>query len=411
MKIYKKNRFSRRNFILTSVLNLLKKVSSFKFITYKSLIFVILFLFFIRAQQTYWILQPQLSDEFNYPAGTSIDLNKWYFQTDAHFNGEAQQYTDWQYNVPSGSHLTDYNLRTTGSTIQIVARQHQVGNYRYTSVRINSQCRMAFTYGRIEFRMKPPSATLSGLWPAVWMLGNNINQSPRCPSAGSQGWPGCGEVDLWEYQSSRPNSYITNGFCGSGCGNTVRRDIVTGNQAGVWRIYCAEWDSAQWKYWYRNDGEPFDTVRGLVVKNNADCGCFKRDMFYLINLAIGGTLGNPIQCAFPETLELDYIRTYKRSTNIQTNQNFKNNEILWSYNKNLKSFNFIFNLNKSSHIKITAFDINGRVIENILDKDFSQGNHTIKWIYKIYTNKVGEVFVINGKIGEKKINQKIVLIK
>jgi hypothetical protein len=42
----------------------------------------------VIAAQT-WILQPKLSDEFNYPAGTTIDMAKWYFQNDAHNNNEA----------------------------------------------------------------------------------------------------------------------------------------------------------------------------------------------------------------------------------------------------------------------------------------------------------------------------------
>jgi hypothetical protein len=92
----------------------------------------------IATAQT-WILQPKLSDEFNYPAGTTIDTSKWYFQVEAHNNGEAQQYTNWQYNVPTGSHLADYNLITTDTSIQIVARRQAYNNYQYTSVRLNSQ--------------------------------------------------------------------------------------------------------------------------------------------------------------------------------------------------------------------------------------------------------------------------------
>jgi beta-glucanase (GH16 family) len=263
----------------------------------------------IDEQGRTWYLHPKLSDEFNYAEGTSIDLGKWYFQTDAHFNGELQDYTDKQYNVPTGEHLTDYNIKATGNTIQIVARND---NGKYTSVRINSQCRMAFKHGRIDFRLKAPSATTSGLWPAVWLLGNDINQSPRCPVAGnSQSWPGCGEVDIWEYQSSVSESFITNAFCNSGCGNTSAKRIQPGGQADKWVIVGAEWNEKEMKYWYRNDGDSFTTQRGLLTKSTSGCGCFSHDMFFLINLAVGGTLGGEIRCSFPQTLELDYIRTYK----------------------------------------------------------------------------------------------------
>ena len=43
-------------------------------------------------------------------------------------------------------------------------------------------------YGRIEARMKVPES--QGIWPAFWMLGNNI---------ATIGWPACGELDIMEH--------------------------------------------------------------------------------------------------------------------------------------------------------------------------------------------------------------------
>jgi beta-glucanase (GH16 family) len=262
-----------------------------------------------------YVLNPSLSDEFNYPAGTTIDTGKWYFETEGHFNGEAQQYTDYQYNVPAGSHLTDYNLMTTGSTIQIVARNQSLNGYNYTSCRINSKNRMYFTYAKTEFRMKPPAATVSGLWPAVWTLGNNISEWPlgEPPSLDNEAWPKCGENDMWEYQSSKSTSYITNGFSSTGMPASTRSDIVPGNQAGVWRIYVVEWTQTSMSYWYREDTDADTVQRGYVSKaiNASAENAYRKDMFYLINVAVGGTLGSPINCSFPQTLEVDYIRTYQ----------------------------------------------------------------------------------------------------
>jgi beta-glucanase (GH16 family) len=42
----------------------------------------------------------------------------------------------------------------------------------YTSARLNSK--FAFTYGRVEVKAKLPTGV--GTWPAVWMLGKNINE-------------------------------------------------------------------------------------------------------------------------------------------------------------------------------------------------------------------------------------------
>jgi beta-glucanase (GH16 family) len=331
-----------------------------------------------------WVLQPQLSDEFNYPAGTSIDTTKWYFQTDAHNNGEAQQYTNAQYNVPVGAHLTDYNFKTTDTSIQVVARAMKSGNYNYTSGRINSQCRMFYTYGKFEFRLKPPAATVSGLWPAVWMLGNVVGESPRCPSAGAVvGWPGCGEVDVWEYQSSKQGSYICNGYSSGSCQASSASSNQCPNQAGTWRIYSLEWNSTQMKWWYRNDGEPVDTVRSLTTKSISGCSSFTKNLFYLINLAVGGTLGTPISCSFPQTLEIDYLRTYKLSTDPGVKVE-RDPQIQVVRERTMRDFAYVagsramrITVSRATHTRIAVYDLGGRLVSVAFEGRMAEGTHTI----------------------------------
>jgi beta-glucanase (GH16 family) len=358
-----------------------------------------------------WIPQPNLSDEFNYPAGTTIDMNKWYFQVEAHNNKELQQYTNWQYNVPTGSHLTDYNIMTTGTTIQIVARQQSYNGYNYTSVRLNSQCRMFYTYGKFEFRLKPPAATVSGLWPAVWMLGNNASEAPRCASAGSAvGWPGCGEVDVWEYQSSKSGSYIINGYSSGSCGASSASSIGLTSQAGVWRIYSFEWNSSQMKWWYRDDADPATMVRGLQTKSISGCSSFTKNLFYLINIAVGGNLGNPIYCSFPQIMELDYIRTYKLSTDPQVSINDKPGTSRTSI-VDRPGLTFLAGQSKlqfvnptTSQTRIAVTDLSGRLIAVLFDGTLSQGPHSFAWDLK--RNGSG-VFMATIKSGSKTAYSKI----
>ena len=49
---------------------------------------------------------------------------------------------------------------------------------KYFSGKINSRDKIEFQYGTIEVRLKLPRG--HGIWPAVWMLGTNINEV---------GWP------------------------------------------------------------------------------------------------------------------------------------------------------------------------------------------------------------------------------
>ena len=101
----------------------------------------------------------------------AIDADKWFHQTrlpdgNAWFNGEVQHYTDRLDN----SYVSD-------GTLKIVAKKEtftdQNRTKQYTSARLNSK--YAFTYGRVEVRAKLPEG--AGTWPAIWMLGKNINEN------------------------------------------------------------------------------------------------------------------------------------------------------------------------------------------------------------------------------------------
>jgi beta-glucanase (GH16 family) len=339
---------------------------------------------FSASSQT-WVLQQGLSDEFNYPAGTSIDLDKWAFRpTNLYSSSETARFTDWQYNVPPDSHMTDYNLRTTDSSIQIVARNLPPSQYKQSSAGLNSKCKMAFTYGRIECRVRPPSTTVSGLWPSVWMMGSNSGILPGCTAPAAVKWPDCGEIDVWEYVSRTPDTYLANGYCNTACANTVSSTISTGTQAGVWRIYCCRWDSNQVTYWYRNDSDPSDATRGLVTKSLAGCSCFSADMYFNIDMLIGQTFGGPVNCAFPETLEVDYIRTYKPATGQtsvkETSPASGSSHPAPAGVKFLAGKSVLHVLTEdASRLQISIFDARGRLVTVVTNGYLPAGAHDFPW--------------------------------
>src|SRR5205823_908279 len=69
------------------------------------------------------------------------------------------------------------------------------GPCQYTSARMNTAGRFTQTYGRFEARIQIPRG--QGMWPAFWMLGDNI---------GSVGWPASGEVDIMENVGFEPGT-------------------------------------------------------------------------------------------------------------------------------------------------------------------------------------------------------------
>src|SRR5207253_1199107 len=68
----------------------------------------------------------------------------------------------------------------------IAAILNPSGNW--TSARLYTRGKFTVTYGRLEARMKLPVG--AGIWPAWWMLGDNIHSGVS--------WPNCGELDLME---------------------------------------------------------------------------------------------------------------------------------------------------------------------------------------------------------------------
>src|SRR6185295_15846666 len=130
------------------------------------------------------------SDEFDGPAGATIDATHWTFDVGGGGwgNKELEPYTD----RPKNAHLSG-----DGSLVIDVLREPFTGPdgiaRDFTSARLKSQGLFAQAYGRFEARMKLPKG--QGLWPAFWMLGSDIT---------SVGWPACGEIDIMENVGFEP---------------------------------------------------------------------------------------------------------------------------------------------------------------------------------------------------------------
>jgi len=137
--------------------------------------------------------QPRLdggwSDEFNGPDGSSVDRNKWVVETggEGWGNQELEYYTDRSENV--GMH--------DGSLVIRALEENYTGpdgvKRNYTSARLKTFGKFSQTYGRFEARIKIPYG--QGMWPAFWMLGDDIDKV---------GWPACGEIDIMENIGKEP---------------------------------------------------------------------------------------------------------------------------------------------------------------------------------------------------------------
>lgn len=185
------------------------------------------------------------------------------------------------------------NASVSNGTLKITAKKEAFGGNAYTSARLLTKNKFSTRYGKIEVKAKLPAG--AGTWPAIWMLGNNID---------AVGWPACGEIDIMEHKGSDENRiYSTLHHPGHSGGNGDGRTTVIQNATTAFHVYAVEWSAAEIKF--SVDGNAFYTF------NNMSSLPFNQDFFIILNVAMGGGFAGPVDPAFvSSSMEVDYVRVY-----------------------------------------------------------------------------------------------------
>lgn len=241
---------------------------------------------------------------------TVVTMNKLVLQDEFDVNG-APNSEIWGYNIGTGSNgwgnneLQYYtndsdNVKVVDGMLQITAIKENFMGSQYTSARILSKGKFSKKHGRFEARIKMPSG--QGMWPAFWMLGDNIDEVS---------WPNCGEIDIMEYRGQQPT--ITNiavhcpGFYGA---NSVSKkyDFINQRMDTDFHIYGIEWGKNYINFYVD------DILFKQITPENVPGGwVFENSFFMILNLAVGGSfVGSPnAQTTFPQTMYVDYVRVYE----------------------------------------------------------------------------------------------------
>lgn len=236
------------------------------------------------------------ADEFNVDG--LPDPAKWDYDTVANKTGwhnrELQYY--------GRARLT--NTRVAEGKLMIMALKEKLtgaadyGGQSYTSGRLFTRGKVDWTYGFFEIRAKLPCGL--GTWPAIWMLGQKGD------------WPLLGEIDIMEHVGKKKGEIL-------GTVHTAAYNHKIGTQKGgavmvpsacdAFHNYQMKWDADQIvvgvddKYFFQ-----FANPKDGDLKKWP----FSAPQYLLLNLAIGGDLGGPVDDAiFPMKLEIDYVRVYQ----------------------------------------------------------------------------------------------------
>lgn len=232
-------------------------------------------------------------DEFD---GGTVDPDNWVFETGTGCpalcgwgNNELQYYRQ-------------QNAWVSDGILTIEARRENFQGSLYTSARMKTQGKRSFKYGRIDIRALLPKG--QGIWPALWMLGNDITLV---------GWPRCGEIDIMEMigGSGRENQvhgtlhWDYNGHVSAGGSYT----LPSGTFAREYHVFSIIWDETRIR-WFVNDNQfhVIDITPGHMSE-------FHQEFFLLFNVAVGGNWpGNPdATTTFPQQMRVDYIRVFQRN--------------------------------------------------------------------------------------------------
>ena len=158
-------------------------------------------------------------------------------------------------------------------------------------------------YGRIEARLILPYGP--GLWPAFWMLGNNYS---------TEGWPGCGEIDIMENKGYQPNIVSSAlHMPGRYSGNPVTQTFGFQDKRfdTDFHVFAIEWDETKIDFFV--DDILYKRVNAADVTDGE--WVFDHPFFIILNVAVGGTFGGKPtdNTTFPQTMYIDYVRAYKKN--------------------------------------------------------------------------------------------------
>ena len=260
------------------------------------------------ATQTYTMTLPSgtlvWSDEFSNATGANAQPNPalWVYEAGAsgYGNQELEDYCAWGSNISPCAIGNPNVFVGTDGYLHIVAEQPSAGVY--TSARIKTQGLFSVPYGRIEARMLLPEG--QGLWPAFWLLGNNIT---------SDGWPICGEMDVMEHTNSPSPDYIL-GSVHMPKANLSRQFSSSGFSSAGWHTYGMIWAKGTIEYYVDSPTNIYASYSAAQVAASGGIWPFDsgNDFFVLLNLAVGGTFpGSPnASTPFPSQVLVDYVRLY-----------------------------------------------------------------------------------------------------
>lgn len=247
------------------------------------------------------------SDEFNYFGKPNPE--KWGYEYGLIRNVEKQYYTDSLKNarVENGFLILEAHKETIRNEKYV---SKDAKNWKenwefadYTAPSLTTEGLAQWKYGIIEVKAKLPEGV--GLWPAIWMLGENRKEV---------GWPKTGEIDIMEHVGFDKDSIF--GTIHTQAYNHMKKTqkgkkVFIKDPYSAFHVYSIKWTPE--KIDFLLDGKAYYHVKNEHKTN--DEWPFDQPFYLKLNIAIGGMLGGRKgidDSILPQRMSIDYVRVYQK---------------------------------------------------------------------------------------------------
>ncbi len=257
----------------------------------------------------------------------TLNTAYWNIEDNARGGGNYEM----QYYSPRNVSIENHPV-TGERCLVLSARREDYGNRPATSARLNTQDKVTVQYGKIEARIAFPN-TADGLWPAFWMLGNDIARdlgnddtvdscAAELAQSGQVVWPRCGELDIVEmgHQDGIAKGLQDRYFNGAAHWGESFNNGRYPNKAGVceapysvqdgFHLFTLVWSEDSLAMYLDQDRFPeampyFElSLRDKAL--NQPGHYFNKPFYILLNLAVGGHFpGMPTSPKYPEQVTAD----------------------------------------------------------------------------------------------------------
>jgi beta-glucanase (GH16 family) len=245
------------------------------------------------------------NDEFE---GDTINLDNWntYLRDLPGAAGERYHNTSYAQYIMDDDVIVENGLLRLQAQRRTITGDNPPGRYEYTAGWVSTHYHFDFTYGYVEVRARFPHG--QGIWAAFWMVASDHIWGP--------------EFDVAEYFGNQQRMHFGLMYTEYPEINWNSQNYLSPTWTDDWHIYALEWHPGEAHFLV--DGRIHHTILADYVPAEA--------MYIILQNGVGsagGVAGAPdAETAFPNSLDVDYVRVYQRESQARIlNRGFETGDI------------------------------------------------------------------------------------